>query len=60
MPPEFSDIAARQGHVSLAHGDDPASGDTSFFIVLARTPVLDGKYSGIRQSRGGDGRRREE
>jgi cyclophilin family peptidyl-prolyl cis-trans isomerase len=36
---------ARQGTVSLAHGDDPASGDTSFFIVLARTPALDGKYS---------------
>jgi peptidyl-prolyl cis-trans isomerase B (cyclophilin B) len=45
MPPEFSDIQHDKGTVSLAHGDDPASGDTSFFIVLARTPVLDGKYS---------------
>ena len=31
--------------INQAHGDDPGSGDTSFFIVLARTPVLDGKYS---------------
>ncbi|HYS24096.1 MAG TPA: peptidylprolyl isomerase [Vicinamibacterales bacterium] len=45
MAPEFNDTAHDKGTVSLAHGDDPASGDTSFFIVLARTPVLDGKYS---------------
>jgi cyclophilin family peptidyl-prolyl cis-trans isomerase len=45
MAPEFSDIQHDKGTVSLAHGDDPASGDASFFIVLARTPVLDGKYS---------------
>jgi len=45
MGPEFNDIQHDKGTVSLAHGDDPASGDTSFFIVLARTPVLDGKYT---------------
>jgi peptidyl-prolyl cis-trans isomerase B (cyclophilin B) len=45
MTPEFNDIQHDKGTVSLAHGDDPASGDTSFFIVLARTPVLDGKYT---------------
>ena len=45
MAPEFSDIQHDKGTVSLAHGDDPASGDTSFFIVTARTPVLDGKYT---------------
>ena len=45
MGPEFNDTQHDKGTVSLAHGDDPASGDTSFFIVLARTPVLDGKYS---------------
>jgi len=45
MAPEFNDIQHDKGTVSLAHGEDPASGDTSFFIVLARTPVLDGKYS---------------
>jgi peptidyl-prolyl cis-trans isomerase B (cyclophilin B) len=45
MAPEFNDTQHDKGTVSLAHGDDPASGDTSFFIVLARTPVLDGKYT---------------
>ena len=45
MPPEFNDTMHDKGIVSLAHGDDPASGDTSFFIVTARTPVLDGKYT---------------
>jgi peptidyl-prolyl cis-trans isomerase B (cyclophilin B) len=45
MAPEFNDTVHDKGIVSLAHGDDPASGDTSFFIVLARTPVLDGKYT---------------
>jgi peptidyl-prolyl cis-trans isomerase B (cyclophilin B) len=45
MQPEFNDTLHDKGIVSLAHGDDPASGDTSFFIVLARTPVLDGKYT---------------
>src|SRR5262245_25608053 len=53
MPPEFSDIQHDKGTVSLAHGDDPASGDTSFFIVLARTPVLDGKYSAFGRVVGG-------
>jgi peptidyl-prolyl cis-trans isomerase B (cyclophilin B) len=45
MAPEFNDIQHDKGTVSLAHGEDPGSGDTSFFIVLGRTPVLDGKYS---------------
>jgi len=45
MPPEFNDTQHDKGTVALAHGEDPGSGDTSFFIVLARTPVLDGKYS---------------
>jgi peptidyl-prolyl cis-trans isomerase B (cyclophilin B) len=45
IAPEFNDSLHDKGIVSLAHGDDPASGDTSFFIVLGRTPVLDGKYT---------------
>ena len=49
MAPEFNDTQHDKGTVALAHGDDPASGDTSFFIVLARTPVLDGKYSAFGQ-----------
>ena len=29
----------------MARGDDPASADSSFFIVLARTPSLDRQYT---------------
>jgi cyclophilin family peptidyl-prolyl cis-trans isomerase len=29
----------------MARLDDPASASSSFFIVLARTPSLDGKYT---------------
>jgi peptidyl-prolyl cis-trans isomerase B (cyclophilin B) len=29
----------------MARLDDPASASTSFFIVTARTPALDGKYT---------------
>ena len=29
----------------MAHGDDPASATSSFFIVLARTPGFDNKYT---------------
>jgi peptidylprolyl isomerase len=29
----------------MARLDDPASANTSFFIVTARTPALDGKYT---------------
>jgi cyclophilin family peptidyl-prolyl cis-trans isomerase len=29
----------------MARGDDPGSATSSFFIVLARTPALDGKYT---------------
>ena len=45
LPPEFNDTPHDKGIVSMAHGDDPASADTSFFIVTARTTALDGKYS---------------
>jgi peptidyl-prolyl cis-trans isomerase B (cyclophilin B) len=31
--------------VSMARGDDPASATTSFFIVTADAPSLDGKYT---------------
>jgi len=29
----------------MAHGDDPASASTSFFICTAPAPSLDGKYT---------------
>jgi peptidyl-prolyl cis-trans isomerase B (cyclophilin B) len=45
LKPEFNDTQHVKGTVSMARGDDPASADTSFFIVLGPSPVLDGKYT---------------
>lgn len=39
------DVRHEKGVVSMAHGDDPDSASTSFFIMLADTFTLDGKYS---------------
>jgi peptidyl-prolyl cis-trans isomerase B (cyclophilin B) len=45
LPPEFNATAHARGILSMARGDDPASATSSFFIVLAPTPALDGKYT---------------
>ena len=45
LQPEFNDTVHERGTLSMARGDDPASATSSFFIVLARTPALDGKYT---------------
>jgi peptidyl-prolyl cis-trans isomerase B (cyclophilin B) len=45
LQPEFSDTPHDKGILSMARLDDPASANTSFFIVTARTPALDGKYT---------------
>jgi cyclophilin family peptidyl-prolyl cis-trans isomerase len=45
LPPEFSDTPNVPGVVSMAHGDDPASGTTSFFICIGECHALDGKYT---------------
>jgi peptidyl-prolyl cis-trans isomerase B (cyclophilin B) len=45
LQPEFNDTPHERGTLSMARGDDPASADTSFFIVLDRTPSLDQKYT---------------
>ena len=46
LQPEFSDTPHMKGIVSMARGDDPASADTSFFIVTAgRAGELDGVYT---------------
>ena len=45
LQPEFNDTKHVKGIVSMAHGDDPASALTSFFIVTADAPSLDGKYT---------------
>lgn len=45
LQPEFSDVKHVKGIVSMARGDDPASAATSFFLVTADAPSLDGKYT---------------
>ena len=45
LQPEFNDTKHTKGIVSMARGDDPASATTSFFIVTADAPSLDGKYT---------------
>jgi cyclophilin family peptidyl-prolyl cis-trans isomerase len=46
LQPEFNPTLHVRGIVSMARlGDDVASGSSSFFIVLAPTPSLDGKYT---------------
>jgi peptidyl-prolyl cis-trans isomerase B (cyclophilin B) len=42
---EFNDQTHDLGTLSMARTDDPDSATSSFFIVLARTPALDGKYT---------------
>ncbi len=45
LQPEFNDTLHDKGIVSMARGEDPASASTSFFIVTARVPSLDGTYT---------------
>ena len=45
LPPEFNPTPHDRGILSMAHGEDPASATSSFFIVLARTPGLDNQYT---------------
>jgi peptidyl-prolyl cis-trans isomerase B (cyclophilin B) len=45
LQPEFNDTPHDRGIVSMARLEEPASATSSFFIVLARTPALDGKYT---------------
>ncbi|HYL97340.1 MAG TPA: peptidylprolyl isomerase [Blastocatellia bacterium] len=40
-----SEVKHDRGIVSMARGDDPDSGNTSFFICLGPAPHLDGKYA---------------
>ena len=45
MQPEFNATRHVRGIVSMARLDDPASASTSFFIVTAPAPALDGVYT---------------
>ena len=45
LPPEFTDTPNLPGIASMARGDDPASGTTSFFICVGECRSLDNKYT---------------
>jgi peptidylprolyl isomerase len=45
LEPEFSKISHKRGIVSMARANNPASADSQFFIVLADSEFLDGKYT---------------
>ena len=45
LQPEFNPTPHDRGILSMAHGDDPASATSSFFIVLAPAPGLDNQYT---------------
>ncbi len=45
LPPEFSETPNVPGLVSMARGDDPGSGSTSFFICIGECHSLDAKYT---------------
>jgi len=45
LPPEFNDTSHLPGIVSMAHGDDPGSAQTSFFICTGECRALDGKFT---------------
>ncbi len=45
LPPEFTDTPNVPGVVSMARGDDPGSGSTSFFICIGECRMLDGTYT---------------
>ena len=49
LEPEFNDTLHIPGIVSMAHGDDPASANTSFFIVTGIASSLDGNYTAFGQ-----------
>jgi cyclophilin family peptidyl-prolyl cis-trans isomerase len=42
---ESGPVRHQRGVISLAHGDDPDSGETSFSILLGDAPHLDGKFT---------------
>jgi cyclophilin family peptidyl-prolyl cis-trans isomerase len=45
LAPEFTDTKHVKGIVSMAHGTDPGSATTSFFICTGPSSALDGQYT---------------
>ena len=53
LPPEFTDTPNEPGIVSMARGDDPGSGSTSFFICIGACSALTGQYTVFARVTGG-------
>jgi cyclophilin family peptidyl-prolyl cis-trans isomerase len=53
LPPEFTDTPNEAGMVSMARGDDPGSGSTSFFICIGECSALTGQYTVFARVAGG-------
>jgi len=53
LAPEFNDTPHVAGILSMARGDDPASADSSFFIVTGIASSLDNTYTVFGQVTGG-------
>lgn len=47
LPAEFSDVSFETGVVGMARSQDPDSGNSQFFIMLAPAPHLDGQYTAV-------------
>ena len=45
LPPEFTQTPNVPGIVSMARGDDPGSGQTSFFVCIGTCTALTGQYT---------------
>jgi peptidylprolyl isomerase len=53
LPPEFTQTPNVPGTVSMARGEDPTSGSTSFFICIGSCRALDGQYTVFAEVSGG-------
>ncbi len=53
LPPEFTDTPNLPGIVSIARGDAPGSGSTSFFVCIGSCRPLDGQYTVFARIAGG-------
>lgn len=53
LAPEFTDTPTLPGVVAMAHGDDPGSGSTSFFICIGECRALDAKFTAFARVVGG-------
>jgi len=53
LPAEFSDVPYVRGVVGMARSEDPDSGNSQFFIMLAKNKGLNGQYTVVGQVESG-------